>query len=75
MICQNLFPHLNAIFNVKLRRSLCRNFELPEHLACRVELLAVGGALCHLLYYRLGLLKVALGTTNILVLTIQKSLI
>ena len=68
----DLFPHLYSIFNVKLRRPVCRNFELPEHLACRVELLAVGGALCHLLYCRLGLLKVALGTTNFVGLILQE---
>ena len=68
------FPHLNAIFDVKLRRPLCRDFELPEHLACRVELLTMGGALCHLLDCRLGLLKVTLGTRNVAVLLIQNSL-
>ena len=39
---QSLWKH--CIFNVSC------HFELPEHFACWVELLAVGGTLCYFLY-------------------------
>ena len=55
---QSLWKH--CIFNVSC------HFELPEHFACWVELLAVGGTLCYFLYWRFRLLKLALRTTHIL---------